>query len=118
MTGDQARFLNIGDRVCFNGEQADRGTVNDRRASDDPPRLRAAREVLGRGVPAPARSRRGGPVQAQSTIGGPGGRPSPVTARGLRGRLQPSSRRSWKAVSSCRVSLASRWTPRTTLSPG
>jgi hypothetical protein len=35
MTGDQSRFLNIGDRVCFNCEQADRGTVNDRRASDE-----------------------------------------------------------------------------------
>jgi hypothetical protein len=35
--------------------------------SPDPARLGAAGEVLARGVPAPARSRRGGPVQAQST---------------------------------------------------
>jgi len=43
-----------------------------------------------------------------------GPRPGP---RGPRGRLQPSSRRSWKAVVSCSVSLASRWTPHTTSSP-
>jgi hypothetical protein len=27
MTGDQSRALKVGDRVCFNGEQADSGTV-------------------------------------------------------------------------------------------
>ena len=27
MTSEQSRVLKIGDRVCFNGEQADSGTV-------------------------------------------------------------------------------------------
>jgi hypothetical protein len=27
MTGEQSRALKVGDRVCFNGEQADSGTV-------------------------------------------------------------------------------------------
>ena len=44
---------------------------------------RAAGEVLARGVPAPARSRRGGTAQAQSTIGGPGGRQPPLTGSHL-----------------------------------
>jgi hypothetical protein len=27
MTGDQSRFLSIGDRVCWQNDQADQGTV-------------------------------------------------------------------------------------------
>jgi hypothetical protein len=27
MTGDQSKQLKVGTRVCFNGEEADRGTV-------------------------------------------------------------------------------------------
>ena len=27
MTGDQSRFLDIGDRVCWQNDQADQGTV-------------------------------------------------------------------------------------------
>jgi hypothetical protein len=27
MTGDQSRLLKVGSRVCFNGDQADRGEV-------------------------------------------------------------------------------------------
>jgi hypothetical protein len=27
MTGDQSRFLDIGDRVCWQNDQTDRGTV-------------------------------------------------------------------------------------------
>jgi hypothetical protein len=30
MTGDQSRFLDIGDRVCWQNDQADQGTVTEK----------------------------------------------------------------------------------------
>jgi len=30
MTGDQSRFLTVGDRVCWQNDQADQGTVTEK----------------------------------------------------------------------------------------
>jgi hypothetical protein len=30
MTGDQSRLLNVGDRVCWNGDRNDQGTVTEK----------------------------------------------------------------------------------------
>jgi hypothetical protein len=30
MTGDQSRLLNVGDRVCWNADQNDQGTVTEK----------------------------------------------------------------------------------------
>src|SRR5258705_6559325 len=35
MTGDESRTLSVGDRVCWQNDQADQGTVTDSRPSSD-----------------------------------------------------------------------------------
>jgi hypothetical protein len=34
MTGDQSRLLKVGDRVCWNGDKEDQGTVTEKNWAD------------------------------------------------------------------------------------